>query len=58
MTRTLLAAAALACGVAAVPAIRATLAADGTATVVYVDPVESPTSPPQISGRLVAVDGR
>jgi hypothetical protein len=42
----------------AAPAVRATLAADGTAAVVYVDPVEAPTSPPQVSGRLVAVDGR
>jgi hypothetical protein len=48
----------LASAIPAAPAIRATLAADGTATVVYVDPVESPTSPPQVSGRLVAVDGR
>jgi hypothetical protein len=42
----------------AVPAIRATIAGDGTATVLYVDPVEPPSGQAPFGGRLVAVEGR
>jgi hypothetical protein len=40
------------------PAIRATIAGDGLATVLYVDPVEPPSRQAPFGGRLVAVDGR
>jgi hypothetical protein len=40
------------------PAIRATIADDGMATVLYVDPVEPAASQAPFGGRLLAVDGR